>query len=203
MNLFLCQTCFKPDFTHTLCQVSLGSWVALIPSAKGDLSPSGQKFFTCSGLFYPWANVQDQTFVWCSPWANSPSDSFPQLLLALVPSQGHPALRKALAGPWAALEPERAHRAAIHCLLSQLSGTIWADNFIFISLKVCCRWECPATGDISGDSLENIRKAVNSLLGIISVAQIKSRVLILSTHLWGPVTSIKNWINLLLEKKKP
>lgn len=153
--------------------------VTLIPPAKGNPSPSGKEFFTRSGDFYPWANSGPNLCVVlhlskCT--LQTLSHTFSWLW---CPARAILLSRKALVGLSAALEPERAHRAAIHCLLSQLSGTCWAGNFIFISLKVCCRWQCPASGDISGDSLENIRKAANSLLGIISVAQIKSRVLIL------------------------
>lgn len=174
--------------------------VALIPSAKGNSSPSGKKILYIRWALLSLSKSRTKPLCGAQPGQMHPPDSIPHLLLALVPSQGYPASRKALLGLSAALEPERAHRAVIHCLLPQLTGTSWAGNFTFISLKVCCGWQCPASGDISGDGLENIRKAVNSLLGIISVAQIKSRVLILSTHLWGFGTSIKIWINLLLKK---
>lgn len=132
--------------------------VPLIPSAKGDPSASGEKLFTCNGHFYPWAGVQDQSSVWCCTWANAPSRLPPTLSHGFGAQPGPSCPRKALAGFSAALEPERAQGVAIHSLLSQLTGTIWADHFIFISLRVCCRWQCPETGDISGDSLENIRK---------------------------------------------
>lgn len=204
MNLFLRQNLFQAWFySYSLSSVSgLLEWLwSLQP--KGILLPLGWNSLHEVGTFIPAQVSRTKPLCGALPEQMQPPDSFPLFLLALVPSQGHPASRKALVGLSAALEPERDHRVAIHCLLSQLTGTIWADNFVFISLNVCCRWQCPATGDISGDSLENIRKAINSLLGIISVAQIKSRVLILSTHLWAFGTSVKIWINLQLKKNIP
>lgn len=187
--------------------MSLGSW-----NGFGPLSHVREKFLTSRRPFYPWASVQGQTFTWCSTWANAPSRplSTPSHDLGVQP--GPSCFQESTSGTISCLTARLTHRVAVHCLLSQLTGTaIWTHAFPFfffpsslkfIFFKVCFRWQCQASGDTSGDSFENIRKAINTVLGIISVTQIKSRVSILPTHLWGFGASVKIWINPLLQKKK-
>lgn len=100
--------------------------------------------------------------------------------------------------PYSQTEPTgQQFTASYHSLLALLSE-LTHFFFFFIFLKVCFWWQ--ASGDVSGDSLENIRKAINTVLGIISVTQIKLRVFILPTHLWDFGASVKIWINPLLQK---
>lgn len=162
------QDCFRPDSTNAVCHTFISC------NGSGPLAQKGRNSLHLVGTFIPLGNCPGP-----GPCLMLHLSCCTLLTLCIFlqhqSQPGQPCFQESTCKSNSCLSdrlnPEGSRlpppiTVYWHCYL----------NWCIYILRLCSRWQCQASRDISGNSPENIRKATNTLLGIISMTWIKSRV---------------------------